>query len=286
MLYYLPAPTEEQQLPHLLYVGTHDYTVETAPRMLHSHANMVEINIIQEGNGTIHVDGHDYQVTAGDLIIYNSNVLHLDDCGKLLICGTAGISLPDLPPNFITVPGICPVFQLKEHRDTFIRIVQSMVDIAASNSPSAPESCQYLFLAYMNLILDLVSERQTLDSNPLISADSVRGHGREIQAYIDQHISEKISLTEIATHFDLSPSYVSRIFKLATGHNLNAYQTQRRIGWAQNLLLTTNHSMAEIAEIIGYSSQGYFSKQFQETIGITPMQYRKQFGGRSVGKNK
>ena len=32
--------------------------------------------------------------------------------------------------------------------------------------------------------------------------------------------------------------------------------------------------------------QGYFSKQFQETIGITPMQYRKQFGGRSVGKNK
>ena len=293
MQYFLPNPTSEDtsivsdlSKPLLLFVGTHDYRGNVPPRMLHSHANMTEMVFFADGGGTCTVDGKTYETQTGDLMIYNADVLHLDDCGYLLICGAANISLPELPPNHLIPAGASPLFHLGDKADTFRNILLSMIDVAASNTPNAAETCQYLFLAYLNQVLSLLKENQTLEENPQVSKESIKNRGKDIQTYVDQHISERLTLTEIAEHFDLSPFYVSRVFKLATGHNLNSYQTQRRIGRAQTLLLTTKMSMSEIAETIGYASQGYFSKQFQEIIGISPMQYRKQFGGRRIGQEK
>ena len=53
------------------------------------------------------------------------------------------------------------------------------------------------------------------------------------------------------------------------------YLTDIRIEESKVLLSTTNYSMSQIASIVGFSTQAYFSKQFKQKLGMTPLAYRK-----------
>lgn len=55
------------------------------------------------------------------------------------------------------------------------------------------------------------------------------------------------------------------------------YLLRRRIGKAQNLLLTTDLSMARIAEQVGFETQNYFNAQFSKIVGMPPRKYRQDY---------
>ena len=269
------------QEPLLLYVGSHDFRENLPDRMPHSHEDIVEFVCFLDGKGKCMVGEHQYTVCKGDLVIYNADIMHLDNFGLLYFCGATNIHLPDLPANTIIPPGCSPVLHLGPQESTITGLLSSMHDIAFLDSKNAGESCQLLFRVFFNQLLNLINGLKEFSDNYAIS-DSQKKRGREIQRYVDEHITDKLSLSEIAEHFQLSTFYVSRIFKSAAGCTLNEYQTRQRIGHAQNLLLTTSLPLSEVAVQSGYGNQGYFSKQFTKLVGITPLHYRKQFRGKTV----
>lgn len=271
------------QEPVLLYVGSHDFRENLPDRMLHSHEDIVEFVCFLDGKGKCTVGDRQYTVCKGDLVIYNAGVMHLDNFGLLYFCGAANIHLPALPANTIIPPGTSPVLHLGPHENTITGLLSSMHDIASRDSQNASESCQLLFRVFLNQLLNLINEATEFSDN-FANSDSQKKRGREIQRYVDEHILGRLSLSEIAEHFQLSTFYVSRVFKATTGQTLNEYQTRQRIGQAQNLLLTTSLPLSEIAIKSGYGNQGYFSKQFTKLVGISPLQYRKQLRGKTVEK--
>lgn len=92
--------------------------------------------------------------------------------------------------------------------------------------------------------------------------------------YVHKHYMERISMAEAARYVCHSPEYFSRRFKEEVGENFNTYVTLYRLDRAQELLCHTKLHVAEIAEQVGFSSQGYFARLYKRYKGITPEQER------------
>lgn len=98
-----------------------------------------------------------------------------------------------------------------------------------------------------------------------------------IVRYMQEHLSEEISLTVLAEEFHLSAQYISQLFKNEIGVNFLTYLTSIRMEQARKLLLSTSLSIAEISEKTGYSDYRVFTKVFRKIEGVTPSQYRQNF---------
>ena len=94
--------------------------------------------------------------------------------------------------------------------------------------------------------------------------------------YIDGHLTEELTLENMAELNALSPIYFHNIFKTAIGKTLRTYVEEQRIKKATNLLLTTNYTLTQIAYECGFSSQSYFSYVFKRKMNCTPREYIKE----------
>lgn len=92
--------------------------------------------------------------------------------------------------------------------------------------------------------------------------------------FIQEHHSEKITLTDTAEQLGYNPEYFSRIFGKETGVSFVAFVNNLRMKQAVNLLETTEWKVYEIAEKVGYSSLSYFSTTFKKKIGMNPYEYQ------------
>ena len=92
--------------------------------------------------------------------------------------------------------------------------------------------------------------------------------------YIALNYSGKISLKEIAQELYLSPNYLSELFKRHTGKNISEYITQFRLERARRYLQQPEYKIGDVAELVGFSDQRYFSSMFKRRYGMTPNEYR------------
>lgn len=92
--------------------------------------------------------------------------------------------------------------------------------------------------------------------------------------YIVSHVSEPITLDDLARLTNFSPYYLSHTFKKQTGYSPSEYIINVRLDHAQVLLTHTNKSVAEIAYEVGYGSSSSFINVFTRKIGCSPKVYR------------
>lgn len=95
--------------------------------------------------------------------------------------------------------------------------------------------------------------------------------------YIYTHLTDRITIEGLAQAVDLSPSYLSRLFKQEIGISVSDYIRDKKLDRAERLLRYTELSFAEIANILSFSSQSHFIQSFKAYTGITPKKYRDQY---------
>jgi AraC-like DNA-binding protein/cupin superfamily acireductone dioxygenase involved in methionine salvage len=93
--------------------------------------------------------------------------------------------------------------------------------------------------------------------------------------YLQSHYVH-FSMEEMAAHFHLTASYISRIFKINTGNTIINTVMGIRLETAKNILKNSNHTVDDIAEYIGYQDTTYFIRIFHKKFSLTPQQYRKR----------
>lgn len=98
-----------------------------------------------------------------------------------------------------------------------------------------------------------------------------------ITKYMQEHLSEDVSLHILSEEFHLNSQYISQLFKNEIGVNFLTYLTNIRMEHAKKLLLSTSLSIAEVSEQSGYGDYRVFTKVFKKSEGITPSQYRRDF---------
>lgn len=113
----------------------------------------------------------------------------------------------------------------------------------------------------------------------LVQNYSLMGYSKIIEQvinYIDFHVQEPLGLQYISNHFNLSQSYLSRLFKKETGKTLTEYINEKRIEDSLIYLVATNLPIQEVAAQVGILDENYFSRIFKKMKHMTPREYRNE----------
>lgn len=103
---------------------------------------------------------------------------------------------------------------------------------------------------------------------------------RRVRDYIDAHLSQPLTLGELAEVAALSEYHFSRMFRLSFGRALHAWVAEQRLARARLLLRTTSLPLAQIAADCGYANAAHFSHRFRDAHGAAPNAYRRAIQGR------
>lgn len=98
-----------------------------------------------------------------------------------------------------------------------------------------------------------------------------------MRMYIKRHAFEEISLSALSERMNYSAAHLTRLFARKYGEPPQRYQTSLRINEAKRLLIGLKSlSVRQIGEHVGYPDQGYFSRIFRQSTGLSPQQYREE----------
>jgi len=136
-------------------------------------------------------------------------------------------------------------------------------------------SADYLKSLCMVMLVDVMrlSESELTTGRGETLADDVL---RSVLEYIDANVEADLSLEALARMSGVVTHRFARAFKNKVGESPHKYVVGRRIQAARDLLLTTEHPIAEIAYATGFSSQSHLTSTFRREIGITPGQLRER----------
>lgn len=274
---YQPAFTSET-MPRLLYVSRRPPTQEAHPRLLHAHPDFVEVLLIDEGSARFLIGDNTYEVQAGDLLVFNSGVVHdeLSDSPFGSWCiAVVGLRLPGLRENTLIPEDEAPVHPVGAELPDLRALYDVMFRYLSMERPDCEVFCHRLMLALLDRALTITGSLSLrMPSNP-----EPGSLARQVHEYIDQHFREPLTLQDLGDALHASPYYLSHVFKEASGYSPMQYLTRRRIGEAQNLLVETDLPIARIAEQVGYDTQNYFNLQFSKHVGMPPRKFRQSLHG-------
>lgn len=112
----------------------------------------------------------------------------------------------------------------------------------------------------------------------LVNKHSMKNYSAPVQKaiiYIDSDLTADLSLSAIADNLNISPGYLSALFKKETGQTLTEHVNRKRIKNAMLLLETTKLQIQTIAQYCGIIDMQFFSKMFKKYTGTTPKRYRE-----------
>jgi AraC family transcriptional regulator len=98
---------------------------------------------------------------------------------------------------------------------------------------------------------------------------------RAVQAYVETHLHQQISLGDLAATAGLSSFHFLRSFKGSLGSTPARYVLERRMERARYLLKIGNLTVSEIGLAVGIENVSHFSRAFHRTVGVTPSNFRK-----------
>lgn len=162
----------------------------------------------------------------------------------------------------------------KSEQDEIMRIMGEIEEEWNSYN----EYSEILLKGLLNkLILFCLSRRKGTKKNP--AADKKKKQDKLICAigYVKENLSLSPSLQETAEHIHISPSYLSKMFISRLHAPYSVFVLNEKILYAQKLLVNSDKDMTEIARKAGFSSNTYFSDCFKRVIGMSPLQFRKEY---------
>ncbi|NLM10114.1 MAG: response regulator [Clostridiaceae bacterium] len=98
----------------------------------------------------------------------------------------------------------------------------------------------------------------------------------EIQLFLCSTVSTNLTLTDLASEFYLSETYLSAMFKKNTGRTITNFIQDIKTFYAARLLLTTDLDLKDIALQLGYTDYSYFGRLFKRNYGVSPSLYREK----------
>ena len=98
-----------------------------------------------------------------------------------------------------------------------------------------------------------------------------------IVGYMQQHYSEKLTLADLASHLGCSPEECCRLFSRTLKQSPMSYLNSIRILSSLSMLTSTNKSIAEVAQDVGFGSSSYYTEKFKKAMNCKPLEYRKRF---------
>lgn len=181
---------------------------------------------------------------------------------------------------------------LREARGCFAsRLDDPYLDHLEFRSSQEKGSQQMLLLSLIAFLIHLMrraSREERKKYAPLpsksTSINSADVQFQQICSYLAGHLDESMSLRRICRDNLIGRSQVLSLFRRKTGSGVIRFFNQMKIDHAKTLIRQSDAQFSQIARMLGYSSVGYFSRQFRKFTGMSPSEYAESIQALSEQK--
>ncbi len=237
-----------------------------------------EISYVVSGEGVFSVNGEDFTVHKGDIVLSSCGERHnicasMTDPLRFFYVGFTFRSPDKEPYPQLAAPFREPGIKRISSNAVFDCFVAFLEELAR------PDGLSDLML--QSLLTQLVCTTARLfrstGKGGYFAADSAAANAklvRDIAAYLDTHACETPRLRELSGKFGYSYTHISQLFSSTMDESLKAYHTRRRFEKAC-AELSRGLSVTKVAELTGFQSVHAFSRAFTKHVGITPKEYRQ-----------
>lgn len=167
------------------------------------------------------------------------------------------------------------------------RMITTELAVVAFKGETADSDQSVSYLYYLNhlqelntlseLEEDIVQFAVSIARKRKVAGNTKNGLAEKALEYLRQNYGkETLSLNDVAAFLNISVPYLAVLFKQETEQTFSAHLLTIRMEKAKELLKTTDRSIAEISEQVGYSSPQYFISRFKKYTGISPGVYRSE----------
>lgn len=245
------------------------YTLKNS-KVVHWH-NYYTIDFVLSGEGIHHLNGCDYPVQKGDIVLVKPTDIHYIYSNTMM--KTVAIRFTDyaMDNKYIHLMQYpTAIHRLSEEDSNLLTMYCNSISRCNSSLLINPEDalCQDELLLSFRLVLVLLARQK--NSFPTITANRVT----KIIQYLNMHFRKQISQEKIADMFGLNPTYFSVWFKKHVGTSYIDYINSRRIEYACYMLKNGSPVIESCFES-GFCSLSHFNHVFKKTLGKRPSEYKK-----------
>ena len=257
---------------------------------VHIHYNDYEVYYLLEGERCYFIGTKIYHLKQGSLVFVRRNVIHKTALSReahhdriLLEISRSYLESVFAITGELTLHDFfqddCIILSLESEEQNFITELLLALgrELGTKNSGFR--------LLVKSLVAELFIYAKRMENKANYSASSRTDDPRhrqieQIACYIAENCCSPLSLNSIAEQFYMNKCYLSRIFKEITGFTVNGYLHARRIQKARSLLIQNSMNISEVSEAAGYENLTYFERVFKKHTGMSPLEYRRQYGKR------
>ncbi|NLK14668.1 MAG: helix-turn-helix domain-containing protein [Spirochaetales bacterium] len=259
------------------------------PYPLHSH-DFWELIVIVSGSGTHFDTAGSFELTSGNVFVIPPGFKHgyrdvrdlrlfniLFDISMFEesffdLSNMSGYqALLKVEPSYRHDGSLSTLMQLTPAQQARVLplLEHMLVESDSTESEIGAKAGAFAILAQLLVMLFRIYAEQPRKDNQTVMriADAL--------SFLEAHPDRSVSTSELMELTNMSASTLNRHFKNATGLSPIEFHIQRRIKHACRLLRSSDMSVSEISEATGFEDSNYFSRQFRNVMGITPLSYRK-----------
>ena len=245
----------------------------TPKRMYPHYHREIELTYFYESNGVEYITkGKTYRPERGDLIIANPFEVH--ECVDYKHTKIACIVVPTFLTdhfNGLTLPHTA---RSKGIDDIFNQLA-TLGSAETDNFVKIGKLYELLAILYRDFAT------KTDESVTKKNAAS-REIAYTVTSYVNAHLSERLSLSDLAEAVYMSRSSFGHVFKSVTGVAPLDFVESVRLSHARELLAESDLPVTEIAMRCGFTDHSYFTLRFRRATGVTPSEFRKSGQNRTL----
>ena len=263
--------------PEVLYVFD---AVNKGPSSGIEHAhNFFELSILLRGESFYVIDNESYYLNEPTILIFNPGVSHMEYVSEnmenlQMHIGLRHFNFPGFQRNF--VPLSSKIVKLGEYDTEFFAICEKIIQ----ERRQAKFGYELILKSLVNqLLVYLLRDGQSNTIDSQLDPEELERQRlvNDIKLFIENHYHEDLTLDQIADSFYISPATLSRTFKEFMGDTPINFLIHHRLEQSKNLIVKSSDlTIKEIAENVGYKDPLYFSKLFKKHYGESPTFFRQE----------
>lgn len=230
----------------------------------------LELTYVDKGAVHSVADGVDLLLNQGELVLYAPDQWHMQYAEEEVAASYITISFD--------LEGECPegLFNRKfSIPQMAVPVLQQL--LREQERPDAHS--EDMMLCYLQiLLLTLLRDLDHPAQGRLRTTNAVNSENeiiRRAQQFISAHIREKLTVPVVARHVDVSPSYLTALFRKNLQISPGEYIRRVKLQESKQMIREDHMNFTEIAAVLQYSTVHHFSRQFKDKFGITPTEYAK-----------
>ena len=259
---------------------------------------------IKKGHGTIAIDGTDYPVRPNTLIAITpwqiSEITEVTETLQMMkvvydyqyLCfflkGVQGCD--EEGTGLLSFLSMEPVVYLDSVQSAYIDGImeQMKAELGVASTRVLPPEKPMSQLLVSNKLVEMIImyRRYILSARGEREVESMNTPGDSVLSYIYAHSSDKLTLTQVAEVFFISPSTLAKLINEQTGSTFIKQLNSIRIEKAADYLIYTDLLLDEIASLVGFVDASHLSKHFTSQVGISPIRYRKIYRSSKTKYNR